>query len=143
MFASSTLNRKSKEFFENNQYFLIDSAYVSVNHFVFFYKNSIVFVFNNKRFNRKFFSIRIDIEHAFDMLKNRWRNLIEFRFCLYNEKQYEYMIQWIIVCVIFHNIFLDLIDVWDVNENWWIEKKKRTWREFVDNCNETNANKLE
>ena len=71
VFAFFALNRRSHEYFSSDEYVLANSAYVSVDHLIPLYKNSATKISVNKRFNLKLFSIRVDIEHAFDILKNR------------------------------------------------------------------------
>ena len=76
---------------------------------------------NNQKFNRRLSSIRIDIEHAFGMLKGRWKSLTGLRLIFTNHQQYEYACMWIIACMVLHNILLDLNDTWDQKEGWWSE----------------------
>lgn len=129
VFASSALNRRSTEFFDDNQYVLADSAYACCDHLIPPYKNPAALKLVNKRFNRKLSSIRIDIEHAFGMLKGRWNSLTGLRLCLYNEQQYEYMVQWITACVVLHNILLTLSDIWDIEDGWWTEEEEEEHEE--------------
>ena len=124
VFVDFVINKKFEKFFDKKEYLLIDNVYVNVKHVISFYKTSTTFKKINRRFNRKLFNIRIDIEHAFDMFKNRWINLIEFRLCLYNENQYEYVVKWIIVCVVLHNVLLTLKNSWSKTDDWWIEKNE-------------------
>ena len=101
IFAFFVFNRRSHEYFSFDEYVLTNNTYVNVDHLIFFYKNIATKISINKRFNFKLFNIRVDIEHAFDILKNRWINFTRFRCCLYNNKQYEFVVHWIIVCVVF------------------------------------------
>ena len=71
IFVVFVINRKFEKFFDKEKYLLIDNAYVNVKHVTFFYKTSTTFKKINRRFNRKFFNIRIEIKHAFDIFKNR------------------------------------------------------------------------
>ena len=125
VYAFFKLNRRFEEFFSRKQYLLIDSVYVSQKTVVFSYKVSTINDSNNKRFNKKLFSIRVDIEHVFDMLKERWQSFIELRLNLYNKSQHEFIVKWIIVCVIFHNIFLILQNSWQIVDDWWIEENEK------------------
>jgi predicted DNA-binding protein YlxM (UPF0122 family) len=106
------------------QYLLDDNVYINIIYLIASYK---VFHTNNsniRRFNRRLFRIRIDIEHAFEILKSRWRSLTELRLRIRNKKNYTYVIRWIIACVILHNILSNIQDEWDENEEWWISEKE-------------------
>ena len=118
VYAFFKLNRRFEKFFSKKQYLLIDNVYVNQKTIVFSYKISTINDSNNKRFNKKLFNIRVDIEHVFDMLKKRWQNFIELRFNLYNKNQHEFIVKWIIVCVIFHNILLILQNSWQIIDDW-------------------------
>ena len=70
----------------------------------------------NKEFNRCLSSVRIDIEHAFGMLKGRWKSLIGLRLILTTQKKYEFACMWVTACLVFHNILVDLNDNWREDE---------------------------
>ena len=125
VYAFFKLNRRPEEFFSEEQYLLADSVYASQETVVFSYKVSAINNSNNKRFNKKLSSIRVDIEHVFDMLKERWQSLIELRLNLYNKSQHEFIVKWIIVCVTLHNILLILQDSWQIVDGWWIEEDEK------------------
>lgn len=52
----------------------------------------------NKEFNRSLSIVRIDIEHAFGMLKDRWKSLTGLRLILTTQKKYEFACMWITAC---------------------------------------------
>lgn len=117
IFAFFVLNRRSQKYFSSDEYVLTNNAYVNVDYLISFYKNSATKISINKRFNLELFNIRVDIEHAFDILKDRWINLTKFCCCLYNNKQYEFVVHWIIVCVVLHNFLLDLSNAWNIEKD--------------------------
>ena len=86
VFAFFALNRRFQKFFSSSEYVLTNNAYASVDHLIFSYKNFATRILINKRFNFKLFNIRVDIEHAFDILKNRWINFTKFRCCSLNHR---------------------------------------------------------
>lgn len=83
------------------------------------YKAPHISLKENRRFNKRLSSIRIDIEHAFGMLKGRWKSLTALRLRLLNNKQFEFAIIWITACVVLHNVLLELNDEWAEEEGWW------------------------
>jgi hypothetical protein len=64
------------------------------------YKTSHIKNSDVRRFNRRFSRIRIDIEHAFEMLKERKKSLIKLGLRIHDLKNYIFAIRWIIACVI-------------------------------------------
>ncbi len=58
-------------YFSSDQYLLSDSVYINTLYVITLYKVSHIKHFEVERFNQRFSRVRIDIEHAFDMLKNR------------------------------------------------------------------------
>jgi hypothetical protein len=80
----------------------------------------------NWRFNKKLSRVRIDIEHVFEMLKERWQSLTKMRLIIRNKKQYRFVIQWITICVILHNILIKNSHVWDESDEWWDEEGQET-----------------
>jgi len=72
----------------------------------------------NKSFNYYLSKIRIDIEHAFGILKGRWKSLCGLRLSIMNNAQYQYAVEWIVACVVLHNILLEIGDDW--NQGRWL-----------------------
>jgi hypothetical protein len=66
----------------------------------------------SKTFNFWLSHVRIDIEHAFGILKGRWKSLCGLRLQVYDDSGYEYAVKWIISCVVLHNMMLDFNDPW-------------------------------
>ena len=77
-----------------------------------------------RRFNKRLSRIRIDIEHAFGILKRRWKSLTGLRIRVRNKKSYTYVIKWITACVVLHNILQDIRDEWNEEEGWWTEEEE-------------------
>ena len=66
---------------------------------------------SNRKFDRRLSSIRIDIEHAFGMLKNRWTSLTGLQLIFTNHQQYEYACIYVTAYIVLHNILLDSNDI--------------------------------
>jgi hypothetical protein len=103
----------------SSQYLLDDSAYSNIIYLIASYKALHVNNSDIWRFNKRLSRIQIDIEHAFDILKSRWKSLIDLRLQIRDIKDYTYAIRWIIACVVLHNILVDIQNDWDEEEEWW------------------------
>lgn len=111
-----------RTYFSPDQYILADSAYTSTEYLVPPYKAPHTRRRRIRRFNKRLSSVRIVIEHAFGILKGRWKSLTGLRLILNNDKQYESACMWITACVVLHNIFIDRDDIWTEEEGWWAEE---------------------
>ena len=108
VWSSSQISHQPSSFFSKGEYLLADSAYSSTLYVISPYKKPTSLSNNSQHFNRILSSIRIDIEHAFGMLKGRWKSLCGLRLKVDTDEHYEYAIQWIIACVVLHNVLLDV-----------------------------------
>lgn len=57
----------------------------------------------NRRFNYLHSNVRIDIEHSFGILKQRFPSLRNIRLRLKNKEDYMRILQWIMTCFVLHN----------------------------------------
>ena len=64
----------------------------------------------NKEFNRRSSTIRIDIEHSFGSLKSRWQSLKDLRVRIVDDKSCQFAVKWITACIVLHNFLLSLED---------------------------------
>ncbi len=127
--AATQIHQHLTRFFTPGQYLLGDSADSPTKYMVPPYKAPYTSHRSNRKFNRRLSSIHIDIEHAFGMLKDRWKSLTELRLIFTNHQQYEYACMWITACMVLHNILLDLNDTWDEKEGWWTEEELEEYDE--------------
>lgn len=123
IFASTTLCRNPESYFDDGQFLLGDAAYTNSNYLISPYKAPASRKPENWRFNRKLSAIRIDIEHALEMLKGRWKSLTGLRILIHDQASYKYAVQWITACLVLHNILLSFRDEWDECEGWWSKDK--------------------
>ena len=106
---------------------------IHLNFMITLFKTSEKNQSTNQNFNKKCFFVRIDIEHAFEMLKRRWQSLIALRLRIRNQQQYKYAVQWIIACIILHNILLKLFDKWKKKNEWWTKNEiKKHENELIE-----------
>lgn len=138
VFASIKIGQQSQNFFSLREYLLDDSAYTNTNYMITPYKAPEKDWPVNKRFNKKLSRVRIDIEHAFGMLKGRWQSLTRLRLKIRNQKHYKYAMQWITVCVILHNVLLKS-DAWEKKDGWWTDDEVD---EHADELNLLNQQQL-
>lgn len=53
------------------------------------------------------------------MLKGRWKSLTGLKLILTTQKKYEFACMWFTVCLVLHNILVDLNNNWREDEGWW------------------------
>lgn len=126
IFAAEDLHKRLDSYFSDDQYLLKDSAYINSSILITLYKSSHTKRSEIRRFNKRLSRIRIDIEHAFEILKDRWKSLTELRIRVQNKKSYIYVIRWIIACVVLHNILLKIQNDWNEDEKWWTAKEENS-----------------
>lgn len=68
---------------------------------------------SNRNFNYWLLSNYINIKHTFKMLKVWSKSLTRLQIFFTNHQQYNYTFIYIIVCIDFYNILLDLNNTWD------------------------------
>jgi hypothetical protein len=124
IFAAEDIYRHSTIYFIDDQFLLSDSVYINTSYLITSYKTSHTRNIEIRRFNRRLSRIRIDIEHVFEILKDRWKSLIDLRLRVRDKKSYIYVIRWIIACVILHNILLNIQNEWDEEEEWWTTEEE-------------------
>lgn len=56
---------------------------------------------------------RVKIEHCFGILKGKWQSLQSIRLLINNAKEYKYCTNWIVACMVLHNL---TIDDWEADE---------------------------
>jgi hypothetical protein len=89
-----------------------------------------------RRFNKRLSRIRIDVEHAFKMLKKRWKSLIELRFRIRDFKNYIFAVRWIIACVMLHNILLNIQNDWKKEKEWWTFDEENAHEKEMQHLND-------
>ncbi len=75
IFASISIYRNPRQYFSLREYLLGDAAYSNTSYLIGPYKSPYIRKKSNWQFNRKLSNIRVDIEHAFRMLKSRWESV--------------------------------------------------------------------
>ncbi len=130
VFFVDDLHQHSTSYFSSDQYLLSDNVYINILYVITLYKASHIKHFEVRRFNRRLSRVRIDIEHAFDMLKDKWKSLIKLRLRIRDRKNYIFAIRWIIACLILHNILLNIQNNWDEDEEWWTSENETHEKEL-------------
>lgn len=124
IYVSTNLQKHQENYFAPGEYLLGNAAYTNSSHLVSPYKSPFTNEKENRRFNQKLSQIRIDIEHAFGVLKGQWGSLTGLRLLLCLKKSYKFAVMWITACCILHNLLLDLKDDWKKHEEWWTSEDK-------------------
>ncbi len=121
VFFEEDLQKNSTFYFFADQYFLHNSVYINTLYMIDQNKRHEtkinvwrikitsckafhIIVSDVRRFYKRLSRIRIDIEHEFEMLKERWKSLIELRFRIRDLKSYIFAVRWIIACMMLHNM---------------------------------------
>jgi hypothetical protein len=118
VFFANNLHEHSTFCFSSDQYLLSDNVYINTLYEITFYEVFHTKQFDVRRFNRRHSRVYIDIEHAFDMLKDRWKRLTKLKLRIRDRKNYIFAIKWITACLMFYNIILNIQNNWDKDKNW-------------------------
>ncbi|KAF9084071.1 hypothetical protein BGX27_003927, partial [Mortierella sp. AM989] len=102
-FKESDLCRYEGEFFSEDDYLLAGAAYALSKTMIPCYKGATL-TWQQKRFNKQHAKARAKIEHAFGMLKGKFRSLIELRCNIVDDASIQEAATTIIACVVLHNI---------------------------------------
>lgn len=95
------------------EYLIGDSAYNCSSTVVASYKGDAADVDRNEDFNWCVAKARVRNEHCIGVMKRRWASLNEIRIELNGENDIGYVLDWIVVCAILHNMLASLGDQWD------------------------------
>ncbi|KAE8228482.1 hypothetical protein CF326_g6581 [Tilletia indica] len=112
VWANSDVATRPNHYFRGAEFLIADSAYPSSDRIVVPYKKPHSRVLDNKKFNKALSSVRIDIEHAFGLLKGRWASLRGLRLRVLNEEHMQGVCNWIIACCVLHNVLISVKDGW-------------------------------
>ena len=91
---------------------MADSAYANTQHTIPAYKVRALEDPDIKKFNTYLAKSRVRNEHAIDILKGCWSSLREIENQLRSPKELNYFIDWVIVCVLLHNMLAKIGDEW-------------------------------
>lgn len=109
--ASSIWNRPGI-FFSAKQYLLADSAYALSKWCMKPYTEPAASIPRNRRFNLLFSKARVVNEHTIGILKNRWASLKGLPHQIQKEEELKYVNDWILACVVLHNMLMEMDDIW-------------------------------
>lgn len=116
--ASTAIVSLPESWFSPGEYLLGDSAYPCSDILIPPFKKPLANQRLNKRFNYHLSNIRVDIEHAFGVLKGRWVSLCGLRVRISTEKRYRFALQCIMACVVLHNLLIRQGDDWEEEKGW-------------------------
>lgn len=114
VWASTGIAQNPQRCFSAGEYLLADKAYPVTEHLMAPYKRPLADIREYARFNYYLSNLRVDIEHAFGVLKSRWPSLKGLRIRIQDDASYVYAVKWIQACVVLHNMMISLRDSWEV-----------------------------
>ena len=112
VFKSMTIYKSPENHFSSSEYLLADSAYGNNAFVVTPFKGPQATTTNATNFNYCLAQSRVRIEHAIGILKGRWHSLRELRSPLCNQKEAKDLGNWVVACIILHNMMAKLGDQW-------------------------------
>lgn len=96
----------------HNQYIIGDSAYPNNDFLITPFRKKISQSQKEIVFNRQLSSVRVCVEHAIGILKNRFQSLKQLRVRVDKQAGHRKACEWISACCVLYNFVLD-IDPWD------------------------------
>ena len=133
VFKRMQISQEPTKYFDENQYLLADSAYASGKYLIPCYQGNSLQDERKCKFNYYLAQSRVRIEHAIGILKGWWASLREMRTQLQNVKDMEQLINWVLCCVILHNMLAKINDQW--NELFNDEQPKQPPQIYSSNSN--------
>lgn len=116
VFDKSKVVTKNELYFTEGEYLLADSGYALKPFILTPYKQPHASIPHNRIFNELFSSGRCIVEHANGMLKNRWASLKGVRTQIKQKSDFEIVNKHVLICLILHNLMLQLDDNWETDE---------------------------
>jgi hypothetical protein len=113
VFAQSDVSLNPDKYFSPGEFIIADSGYAASGYLCVPYRQPHASIPHNKVFNELFSSARVVIEHVNGILKNRFSSLREMRTQIKEKSDFKRINDWILVCLILHNILLSYSDEWD------------------------------
>ncbi len=111
-FRNCDLSLNPQRYFETGEYLLADGGYVLNSRTLTPYKMP---VGDQNQFNYKISSARIIVEHVMGLLKVRWSSLRGMRVLIHQERDTKKANDWIVACLILHNMVMSFKDNWEEN----------------------------
>lgn len=113
VFCQTTFFTKPNNFFARpEEYVLADKAYRITRRCMTPYREPLASRVQGgyKEFNRHHAEARVKIEHAFGVLKNRWRSLRGIPLYIRESSDHKRAVCWIMACILVHNFLCDYED---------------------------------
>ncbi len=119
IWKSTSLYRQRSELFSPEAYLLADKAYSLDRYVITPYKEPIARQQSYKRFNIIHSRARVNIEHAFGILKARWQTLLHgLPLYIRNaKKDHLCATHWMLSSIVLHNMLISLSE-----DNQWLEE---------------------
>lgn len=105
-----------RSYFSALEYLLGDCGYCGTRFLCTPYRQPAASIPHNKVYNTLFSSARQVIEHVNGILKNRFGSLKNVRIEIKKAEDFAKFNNWILVCLILHNILLSFEDFWEEDD---------------------------
>lgn len=132
VFSQTSLFRSPANYLSEGEYIAADSGYGATNFLCTPYRSPAALVPCNTVHNHLFSAGRVIIEHVNAELKGRFSSLRGVRIQVKKVEDFERVNEWILVCIILHNLLLSFDDKWKI-DNVVIEDNANDPVAFNDN----------
>lgn len=139
MYKECPLYTNTFEYFSGSEYVVGDSAYQLSSTLITPYKQSsrkvtYTILYERNSFNRRISKYRVKIENCIGMLKERFGSLKELKLLIGSDKNNKIACQWILTCLILHNI----IKRNGADDDFYVEERDNTEdnQNEIENCDE-------
>jgi len=117
VFDSCKIKQTPAEFYSDGEYIMADSGYAADARTCVPYRQPQASIPVNQVFNTLFSSARVKIEHVNGILKSRFSSLKGLSTQIRERKDFKLANEWILVCLILHNMLIAVSDVeWENEE---------------------------
>ena len=114
--GSSKYCTKPKKYFSNGQFLMADAGYALLRFICTPFRQPAASLEENELFNHLFSSARVTIEHVNGILKGRFGSLKGLRIEIKEVEDFKRLNEWVLVCLILHNILTIYNDDFDCEE---------------------------
>ena len=117
IFSNSHLFRNPADYFSLQEYLLGDAGFAA-NYFMLTpYRQPAASIPHNHLYNVLLSSPRQAIEHVNGLLKGRFQSLKGIRIQIKKKEDFKQFVDWIVACLVLHNMFLRYKDSWEEEDN--------------------------
>jgi hypothetical protein len=117
VFSNSHLYRNPAEYFSLHEFLLGDAGFAANFFMLTPYRQPAASLAHNQLYNVLLSSPRQVIEHVNGLLKGRFQSLKGIRIQIKKKEDFKNFVDWIVACLVLHNMFLRYNDSWEDEDN--------------------------